>query len=101
MLGLELAVVWLVGGWLVLRDARGSEEPLSRFALIYPAAFLVVHGLIWLSALPQFLAAKDGITAAGTPVGSGWYVVACFIAASGLLGLLYRHRRPARTAELT
>ena len=74
----------------MLRDARGSGEPLSRFALIYPAAFLAVHGMLWLSALPQFLAAKDGITAAGTPVGSGWYVLACFAAASALLALMFR-----------
>ncbi len=98
VLGIELAVVWFVGGWLVLRDARGSAEPLSRFALIYPAAFLVVHGLLWLSALPQFLAAKDGITAAGTPVGSGWYVTACFAAASVVVALMFR-RSSNRTGQ--
>ena len=54
-----------------------------------------MHGILWLSALPQFLAAKDGITAAGTPVGSGWYVLACFVAASAVLALLYRGRRDA------
>jgi hypothetical protein len=95
VLGLELAVIWLVGGWLVVRDARGSDEQLSGFVMIYPAAFLLVHGLLWLSALPQFLAAGDGVTAAGTPIGSGWYVVACFAAASGLLALLYRRARIA------
>ncbi len=93
VLGVELALIWLVGGWLVLRDARGSDEPRSRFVLIYPAAFLVVHGLLWMSALPQFLAAKDGVTAAGTPVGSGWYVLACFAAASVLVALLFRSDR--------
>jgi len=96
VLGIELAVIWLVGGWLVLRDAQASHEPLSRFVLIYPAAFLIVHGLLWLSALPQFLAAKDGVTPAGTPVGSGWYVLACFAAASGVLTLLLRHERDGR-----
>jgi hypothetical protein len=93
VLGLELAAIWLVGGWLVMRDARaepGAGEPLSRFVVVYPAAFLVVHGLLWLSALPQFLAAKDGITAAGTPIGSGWYVLACFVAASAVLGQALR-----------
>ena len=92
VLGLELAAIWLVGGWLVLRDVRserGAGEP-GRFVRIYPAAFLVVHGLLWLSALPQFLAAKDGITAAGTPIGSGWYVLACFVAASAVLGQALR-----------
>jgi hypothetical protein len=100
VLGLELAIIWLIGGWLVLRDARsgrGAGEPLSQFVRLYPAAFLIVHGLLWLSALPQFLAADDGVTAAGTPVGSGWYVLACFAAASGLLGLLFS-RRPIPVA---
>jgi hypothetical protein len=101
VLGLELAVIWLVGGWVVLRDARGERgagEPLSRFVRFYPVAFLIVHGLLWLSALPQFLAADDGVTAAGTPVGSGWYVLACFVAASGLLALLFG-RRPIPVAS--
>ncbi|HJR89392.1 MAG TPA: hypothetical protein VJ782_04450, partial [Aeromicrobium sp.] len=95
VLGAELAVIWLVGGWLVLRAARaepGAGEPLSRFVVLYPAAFLVVHGLLWLSALPQFLAAEDGMTSAGTPIGSGWYVLACFVAASVLLARLHWHR---------
>jgi hypothetical protein len=95
VLGIDLAMIWLVGGWLVLRDVRserGAGEPLGRFVRIYPAAFLVVHGLLWLSALPQFLAAKDGITAAGTPIGSGWYVLACFVAASAVLGQALRSR---------
>jgi hypothetical protein len=97
VLGIELAVIWLVGGWIVVRSARGEGEPLDRFVLIYPAAFLVVHGLLWLSALPQFLAAKNGITAAGTPVGSGWYVLACFAAATGVLAMLFRHEGDRRT----
>jgi hypothetical protein len=96
VLGAELAAIWLVGGWLVLRDAKEPSEQLSRFVVIYPALFLVVHGLLWLSALPQFLAAKDGITSAGTPVGSGWYVLACFAAASGLVALTLRHERDRR-----
>ena len=97
VLGIELALIWLVGGWIVLRDARSEHgEPLTRFATIYPALFLAVHGLLWLSALPQFLDAKNGVTAAGTPIGSGWYVLACFFAASALVALMFRHERDRR-----
>ena len=91
VLGIELALVWIVGAWFVLRDARGARQPLSRFAAIFPAAFLLVHAVMWLGALPEFLAARNGITPSGTPVGSGWYVLACFVAASGVLALLLRH----------
>ena len=71
---------------------------LSPFAAIYPAAFLVVHGLLWLSALPQFLGAEDGVTAAGTPIGSGWYVLVCFAAAFGVLALLLRRPKAPQPA---
>jgi hypothetical protein len=97
VLGIELALVWIVGGWLLLRDARGARQPLSRFVVIFPAAFLLVHAVMWLGALPEYLAARDGITPSGTPVGSGWYVVACFAAASAVLALLLGHRRLVRT----
>jgi hypothetical protein len=93
VLGIELALVWIVGGWLLLRDARLQREPLSRFVLVYPAAFLLVHAVMWLAALPEFFTARDGITPSGTPVGSGWYVLACFVAASGVLALLLRPER--------
>jgi hypothetical protein len=94
ILGAELALIWLVGAWIVLR--HGTAQPMSPFVIVYPAAFLVVHGVIWLSALPQFLAAENGLTAAGTPIGSGWYVIACFVAAGGVLELLARRVRTAR-----
>lgn len=96
VLGIELALVWIVGGWLLLRDARQPREPLTRFVQIYPAVFLAVHAVLWLAALPEFLAARDGITASGTPVGSGWYVLACFAAASGVLAVLLRRGRGDR-----
>ena len=101
VLGLELAAIWLVGGWLTLREARApradGERP-SPFAAIYPATFLAVHGLLWISALPQFLRAEDGVTAAGTPIGSGWYVLACFAAAFGVLVLLFRRPKASQPA---
>lgn len=100
VLGVELAAVWLVGGWLLVRGARRGEasEPVSRFARTYPAIFLAALALLWVTALPAFLAAHDGVTADGAPVGSGSYVLACFVAASAILVALYR--RPGWTASL-
>ncbi len=102
VLGVELGLVWVAGCWFLVREARqpaaAERAPLNRFVTIFPAAFLVVHAVLWLSSLPEFLDADDGITSAGTPTGSGPYVIACFVAASAILALLYsrRHRVPAR-----
>lgn len=96
VLGVELGLVWVAGCWFLVREARqpaaAEAAPLNRFVAIFPAAFLVVHAALWLSSLPEFLDADDGITSAGTPTGSGPYVIACFVAASAVLALLYRRR---------
>lgn len=95
VLGIELALVWLAGIWILAQVARAPRdgESLPAFTAIFPMAYLVVHGVLWLTALPEFLAAEDGITSSGTPIGSGWYVLACFVAATAVLTLLYRVRR--------
>jgi hypothetical protein len=49
--------------------------------------------VFWLSALPAYLAADDGITSDGTPIGSGPYALACFVGAGLLLATLHRARR--------
>lgn len=101
VLGVELGLVWVAGCWILLREVRDPSplepEPLSRFVTFFPAAFLVVLAALWLSALPDYLAATDGITSAGTPIGSGPYVIACFLAADAILALMFliRRRTPA------
>ncbi len=98
ILGIELALVWIAGGWLLAREARATSPserlPLNPFVAVFPAAFLLVHAIFWLAALPQFLDAQDGVTAAGTPVGSGSYVLLCFLAGIGVLAQLYRGGAP-------
>ncbi|TWP53616.1 hypothetical protein FKR81_02280 [Lentzea tibetensis] len=98
-LGVELALVWLGGAWVVvshLRSAdRGPDEPLSDFARYYPAAYLGVLAVCWIGALPAYLAADNGITADGTPIGSGPYALACFIGAGLLVAALHRVHRKA------
>ncbi|MFL6089931.1 MAG: hypothetical protein ACJ71Z_07305 [Aeromicrobium sp.] len=79
VLGIELALVWAVGAWLLFRGARGPREPLNPFVAIFPALFLVAHAVFWL--------------AAGHLDSAGWYVLACFAAASTVLVLLYRGAR--------
>ena len=95
VLGIELALIWLVGGGIVVAQLRSPAEPLSAFARFYPAVYLGGMAVCWIGALPAYFAAEDGITGDGTPVGSGPYALACFIGAGLLLAALYR-RVPAR-----
>jgi hypothetical protein len=88
ILGVELALVWLAGGWIVVAHLmspdREPDEPLSAFARIYPAVYLGVLAAFWLSALPAYLAAGDD----DTSIGSGPYALACFLGAGLLLAAL-------------
>ena len=99
ILGIELGLVWLAGTWVFVTHLRrrGSEEvePMTPFARIYPAAFVGVMTVLWLSALPDFFRATDGVTSGGTPIGSGLYTLACFLAIDAMLAVLYTGRRRA------
>ncbi|WP_372733558.1 hypothetical protein [Nocardioides sp.] len=103
ILGVELGLVWLVGGWLLLREARSEPAqgaiPMSRFVAIFPIAYLVVHAGLWLASLSEFLDAERGITDAGTPIGSGLYVTLCFLGATGVLVILFKDRRRIRDTD--
>jgi hypothetical protein len=93
VLGVELALLWLAGTWIIVSRLRTADrEPLSAFARFYPALYLGGMAVIWLSALPAHLAAEDGITSDGTPIGSGLYALACFAGAGLLLAALHRRR---------
>ncbi|GAB3158251.1 hypothetical protein GCM10027258_69150 [Amycolatopsis stemonae] len=93
ILGAELALVWLAGGWVVATGRAATGEPASAFVRVYPALYLGVLAVIWASALPAYFAADHGITRDGTPVGSGLYALACF-AAAGLVLAALRRRAP-------
>lgn len=101
VLGAELALVWIVGlclladAWRTRRtDPAPTVSPL--FVRIYPALYLGVLFVLWLSALPAYFAATDGITARGTPIGSLWYAALCTVAATGLTLAALRATMPQR-----
>ena len=95
VLGIELGLIWLAGAWILLTHLRRGDEPeqMTPFARIYPAAYLAVMAVLWATALPAFLDAKDGVTSDGTPIGSGLYTIACFIGATAVLSVLAAGRR--------
>ncbi|WP_406632541.1 hypothetical protein [Amycolatopsis sp. WGS_07] len=99
ILGAELALVWLGGAWVVASQLRardrGLDEPPSAFGRYYPATYLCGMAVCWIGALPGYLEARDGVTSSGTPIGSGPYALACFVAAGLLLAAQASVRRPA------
>ena len=97
VLGVELALLWLAGGWIIVSYLRSTDRApdVSAFARYYPAGYLGGMAVIWLGALPAYLGADDGVTGAGTPIGSGLYALACFVGAGLLLAALHRVRRAA------
>ncbi len=77
-----VAVPVLILQWRRLRlnliiDGRHDNPLMVRYAAVY----LSVMAVLWLTALPAYLDAVDGVTANGDPVGSLWYTIACFTVA--------------------
>jgi hypothetical protein len=99
VLGIELGLVWLAGLWILLSHVRRRDveepEPMTPFARIYPVVYLGAMAVVWLWALPDFLDSDHGVTSDGTPVGSGWYTIACFAGATAVLAVLHSGRRRA------
>lgn len=100
VIGVELGLIWIAGAWILFTQRRYEAEQMTPFARIYPAAWFLVFAVLWLASLPAFLDAEDGITSDGTPIGSGLYTLACFIAAAAILGALHTGRR-VRAGALT
>ncbi|MEU9183785.1 hypothetical protein AB0D14_04310 [Streptomyces sp. NPDC048484] len=104
ILGAELALVWIVGLYLLAdawRARRTDPTPVASplFARIYPALYLGVHIVLWLVALPAYFAASNGTTEHGTPIGSLWYAVMCTVAATGLIVAVLRATMSRRATE--
>lgn len=97
VLGIELGLVWLAGAWILVThiQRRHEYEPITPFARIYPVVYLAGMTVAWIGALPAFLDAKNGMTSDGTPIGSGWYTLACYLGAFAVLAVLHSRRPTA------
>ncbi|MGZ4559887.1 MAG: hypothetical protein ACXVXJ_02805 [Mycobacteriaceae bacterium] len=97
VLGIELGLVWLAGAWILVThiQRRHEYQPITPFARIYPVVYLAGMTVAWIGALPAFLDAKNGITSDGTPIGSGWYTLACYLGAFAVLAVLHSGRPTA------
>lgn len=77
-----VAVAVLVTQWRRLRSQTDTASRYSNPLMIgYAAGYLAVMALLWVTALPAYFGAVDGVTAGGDPTGSLWYAVACFAVA--------------------
>ncbi|TCN49086.1 hypothetical protein EV641_117156 [Rhodococcus sp. SMB37] len=106
MYALELVVLCVVAAWVLARQwsrlRRGeSDTPtytnvfVQRFSLVY----LGVLAVLWISALPDYFSAVDGVTDNGDPLGSLWYVVACFVVAIACVVATFTVPRAASSAD--
>jgi hypothetical protein len=79
----------LVLSWRRQRtDGPASETAIRRYAQRYGWTYLVVMAGLWISALPAYLGAINGMTTAGTPTGSLPYAALSYLAAAGSLLLV-------------
>lgn len=62
----------------------------------YAAAYLVVLGILWLTALPDYFGAVAGRTGEGNPIGNIFYVTLCFTIAAIVTGMAARVNIVAR-----
>jgi hypothetical protein len=82
----ELLIVTAIACPVLLRQWRrtragsptGAELP-NGFVRVFGPLYLGVLGALWISALPQYFSAVDGVTHDGTPIGNGWYAGVSFV----------------------
>jgi hypothetical protein len=76
-----IAVPVLVRQWLSIRhDAVGG--PPNEFVRVFGPVYLVVLAVLWISALPDYFGAVNGVTDDGTPIGNLGYAAVCFVVAA-------------------
>ncbi|WP_194835842.1 hypothetical protein [Nocardia sp. XZ_19_369] len=74
-----VAVVLLVRQWSALRSGASTPPGYrNRLVQAYALVYLGVMAVLWITALPDYFDAVDGITANGDPIGNLWYTIACF-----------------------
>lgn len=100
---IELGVVGVIAV-AVLADAyrhrpAAADAASRRYLLAHGGVYLAALVVAWGAALPGYVAATEGVTAAGTPIGSLPYALVCAVLSVGLLVVATgRARQPAVAA---
>jgi hypothetical protein len=80
----ELATVAVIAGAVLGQQwrRRTAQDGPSDFVRIFGPIYLGVLAVLWISALPDYFGAVDGVTRDGTPTGSLLYAAVSFVAAA-------------------
>jgi hypothetical protein len=103
LLAAGLVTAWALADAYRARVAGGVELPegveTDRFGLVCVVVYLVVAAIVWIAAMPAYLAARDGLTAGGAPIGSFPYSLACAVLSIAIVAAAYLGRAPERATE--
>lgn len=78
----ELVVVTAVAVPVLVTQWRRGDALRSDFVRLFGPIYLGVLGVLWISALPEYFGAVDGVTRDGTPTGSLLYAAVSFVVAA-------------------
>ncbi|UVT23087.1 hypothetical protein NXT08_11860 [Rhodococcus pyridinivorans] len=90
-----VAIYVLSRQWSRLRSTPTDRPYSNDLVRWYAVAYLAVMTVLWISALPDWFSAVDGVTEAGDPIGSLWYTVACFVVAIACVAATFTVPREA------
>jgi len=86
--------------WRRLRHESVSAPTYSSPLIVgYGAVYLAVMAFLWVTALPAYSGAVDGVTAHGDPIGSLSYAVSCFVVACLCIAAVVTTRPPSGEQE--
>jgi hypothetical protein len=85
---IELGLVAVIAGpvlvrqWSVRRRGEAEGTTPNEFVRVFGPIYLGVLAVLWVSALPEYFAAVNGVTADGTPVGNLVYAAVSIVVAA-------------------
>jgi hypothetical protein len=89
----------LVAQWLELRRSGGAEQ-WSPYPLVFGSAFLLVFAFIWITGLPTFFDATNGVSKSGALVGNLPFTLLCFALAGTCLYAVFTAARSSVEQDL-
>ncbi len=103
---IELAVFAVIGlivlprTWVRSRaEGFSVDDPTRRYVLVWGSIYLATFLVLWMVALPDHLAAVDGVTSDGVAVGSLAYAAGSFALAAGAVALAVTTRSTGQGSD--